>query len=141
MLADTSMKVILVISFLYFSNIDMKFAKLRKLTWWSYNTIEVLFTTYIVKLINTREFAKVVLNKNSKTYILYITALKTIKTVDITIYLLLATWIAVLQLDNISTKPSAIDTNYVNVFSFNRVIKLLKNIDSNKYIIKLVEEK
>ncbi len=44
MLADTSMEVVLKIPFISFSNANVKFVELEKLTWRSYNTAEALPT-------------------------------------------------------------------------------------------------
>lgn len=44
LLVDTNMEIILDIRFISFSDINIKFAELERLTWRSYNTIEVLPT-------------------------------------------------------------------------------------------------
>ena len=72
------MEVILGTFFLSFSNADIKFGKLEKLTWRTYTAIEVLPTTSWVKLIGKREFTPVALDKNSETFVVYILALKAI---------------------------------------------------------------
>ena len=76
MLIDTSIEVVLKMLFLSFSNIDIKFVKLKKLTWRTYIIIKALPTTSWVKLINKREFARVTLDENFKTFVIHITALK-----------------------------------------------------------------
>ena len=68
--------------FLFFSNADIKFAELRKLTWKIYTTIEALATTSWVKFIGKRKFAKMALDKNSETFFVHVSALEAI-----TIYL------------------------------------------------------
>lgn len=45
LLADTSMKMVLEMPFLSFSNINVKFAELKKLTWRFYIIVEALSTT------------------------------------------------------------------------------------------------
>lgn len=60
------MKVVLEMLFLVLNNANVKFIKLKKLISRSYITIEVLFTTSSIKLINKKEFAKVVLIKISR---------------------------------------------------------------------------
>lgn len=67
--------------FLFFNNTNIKFKK-KKLTWKKYIAINTLPTTHWVKLINKKKFAKIVLNKNSKIFMLYIAALKAIKIVN-----------------------------------------------------------
>ncbi len=77
MLTDTSIEVVLGMLFLSLSNADVKFAKLGKLTWRSSTTVEALFTTSWVELINKREFAKAALDKSFETFIMHITSLET----------------------------------------------------------------
>lgn len=72
------MKIILRIPFLSFSNANVEFAKLRKLTWRFYDTIEALPTTKAlsitswVELINKRKFAKIALDGNSMTFVVHV---------------------------------------------------------------------
>lgn len=62
---------------LFFSNADIKFSKkLKKLTWKSNDIAEVLSITDKIELINKKEFAKPALDENSKTFVMYIAALK-----------------------------------------------------------------
>lgn len=66
----------------------LKFTKI------SYSTTKVLLTSNWVKLINKKEFAKkILLDKNSQTYIIYIVALKA----KLLIHLLQITYIATLK--------------------------------------------
>ena len=69
------MEVILRILFLSLSNTDVKFAELKKPTWKIYNAAEVLSIPNQIELIDKREFAKVALDENSETSIMYILAL------------------------------------------------------------------
>ena len=62
--------------FLSLSNVDIEFVELEKLTWRSYTTIKALHTTSQVELISKKTFVKVALDENSKTFIVYIAALK-----------------------------------------------------------------
>ena len=73
LLAVTSIKMVLEMFFLIFSNADFKFST-EKLIWKSYITTEALSTISWVKLINKREFAKIALNKNSETFVIYVIA-------------------------------------------------------------------
>ncbi len=70
------MKVVLEMPFLSFNNANVKFAELEKLTWRSYIVAEALSITSQVKLIDKREFAKVALDENSKTFVVYIAILE-----------------------------------------------------------------
>lgn len=63
-------------SFLSLSNVNVKFAKLKKLTWRSYDTAEALPITCKVALINKRKFVKVTLDKNYKTFVIYVAVLE-----------------------------------------------------------------
>lgn len=130
------MEVILRILFLFFSNIDIWFS-IKKLIWKLYRTIEALLTTNWVKLFDKREFTKAALDKNSKTFIIYISALD-IKSL---LYPSRATQIATLLWDKAFIEFLAKYTDYIDIFSLDLIIELLKNVDINKYIIKLVEEK
>lgn len=57
--------------FVPFSNKNVEFAELRKLTKKFYITGETLPTIYWVKLIDKREFAIAILDKNFETYVIY----------------------------------------------------------------------
>lgn len=74
LLANISMKVILEMFFLSFDNIDVKFTKLKKLTCRFYTAIKALFTTSQIKFMNKKNFAKVVLNTNLKTFVIHVSA-------------------------------------------------------------------
>ncbi len=76
LLADTSMEVVLRMLFLSLSNANVKFAELEKFTWRSYILAGALPITSWVELINKREFAKTVLDKNSETFVIYVSALE-----------------------------------------------------------------
>lgn len=79
------MKVILEVFFLFFRNIYVKFTELKTLIQKSYTAIKVLPTTSQIKLIDNREFSKQVVDKNPKTFIVHIIALKDIKITKISI--------------------------------------------------------
>ena len=70
------MKVVLRMLFLFFSNADIRFAELEKLTKRLYTTAKVLFTPSLIELIGKREFAKVTLYEDSKTFIVHISDLE-----------------------------------------------------------------
>ncbi len=69
------MKVVLRIPFLALSNVDFQFGA-EELTWRSYTGAKALPTTSWVKLIDKMEFAKVALDRNSETFVMYIAALE-----------------------------------------------------------------
>ena len=70
----TNMKMVLQISFLILSNLDIHFAE-KKLTWRFYTATEALPITKQVELINKKEFAKALLGEESKTFVLHVAAL------------------------------------------------------------------
>ncbi len=74
LLVDTSIKMILSMFFLTFSNTDMQFVE-KKLIWKSYKIVKALPITKKVKLINKREFAVADLDSNAKMFVIYIPTL------------------------------------------------------------------
>lgn len=80
LLVNTNMEVILEIPFLLLNNINVEFTKkLRKLIWGTYIGSEALPITNWVEIINKMEFAKVRLDVNLKTFIIYVSAQKLLK--------------------------------------------------------------
>lgn len=69
------MEVVLRIFFLDFSNSYFQYG-IEKFTWKSYTIIKALLITSQVELINKREFAQATLNKNSKTFMIYMAVLE-----------------------------------------------------------------
>ncbi len=78
LLTDNSMEIVLEMFFLVFSNIDVEFTGLEKLTWRSYTTAEALSTNNRVKPIDKTEFAKAILDKNLETFIMNVSVLEAI---------------------------------------------------------------
>lgn len=76
MLANTSINVVLGMPFLSFNNTDIEFVEQKKLTWRFYITTKVLSTISRVHLINKYEFAKTILDANSKTFVVYMAILE-----------------------------------------------------------------
>lgn len=62
--------------FLAFSNADVEFTKRGKFIWRSYTNAKALSTTNRVEFIDKKKFAKVALDKNLKTFIIYVSALE-----------------------------------------------------------------
>lgn len=62
-------------SFLALSNTNFYFAA-EKLTWRSYTVVKTLFNTSRVELIDKKEFAKVALDENLETFVVYMAVLK-----------------------------------------------------------------
>lgn len=65
------MKVVLEISFLTPSNMDISFGE-KKLIWRTYVVAEDLFPIKNIKLIDKKDFVKAVLNKDVEAFVVYI---------------------------------------------------------------------
>lgn len=74
-MANTSIKVVLEIYFLFFNNANVEFAESKKLTYTSYTIIDVLSITNRIEYIDKRKFAKIALYKNFETFVMYVIAL------------------------------------------------------------------
>ena len=70
------MELVLGMLFLLFNHAKVNFIKVGKLTWNSYIVVETLSITSLIELINKREFVKVALDKNFKTFVMLIFALE-----------------------------------------------------------------
>lgn len=71
--------------FLTFNNANIQFIE-KKLIWRFYTTIKALPNTKQIDLTDKNEFAKVVLNKESKMFVMYVAALKA-PVIEMLIYL------------------------------------------------------
>lgn len=86
LLANISTKVVLVILFLNLSNANIQFIE-KEFTWRFYTTTEALPTIKRVEFIDKRKFVKVVLNKDSENFVIYIAVLEVLsKLAEMTIY-------------------------------------------------------
>lgn len=93
-----------------------------------------------VELIDKHKFGKTALDKTSETFVLYVRALKispkmTIHAFWAGLILQKIIQLAVLQYNKVSTKISPQNKDLADVFSFNLVNKLPKNIGPNKHVI------
>lgn len=108
LLADTSMEMVLGMLFLTFSNKNIQF-KAGSLTWRSYTIFEALHIARQVKLIDKYEFAKVVLDKNFKTFVIYIAILEAPGPIKMTVHPSQAFLLAALQQNKAPIKnPSGV---------------------------------
>lgn len=78
LLANTSMDVILGMSFLVLSNANILF-NTESFISRIYSAADSLPTAKYIKFINRHKFTKDALNKNSKTFVVYIIALEALK--------------------------------------------------------------
>ena len=74
-MSDTSIEVVLRMPFLTLNSANVSFSK-QELIWKSYTIAKTLPTTKQIKLINKKEFAKTVLDEQSKIFMVYRAALK-----------------------------------------------------------------
>lgn len=133
------MKIVLEMLFLFLSNIDIKFAKLEKLTWRLYIAIKALLTTISVEFINKRDILAIALDENAKTFIIHIATLLTALTIQI--YLLCQAQVKLLLVNKITIKVLFKYLNFADVFTFDFAIELSENININEYAIKLIDWK
>lgn len=75
LITDTNVEVILGMLFLFFSNVDMKFAE-KKLTWRMYSVNEALLTIKQVQFIDCKEFTIATLDLSKDVFVIYVTYLK-----------------------------------------------------------------
>lgn len=75
LLAKISMKMVLGISFLAFSNADVKF-DIKKLTWRKYIVIEIIPVARQVEWIDKYKFVEAALDRALKTFVVYIAVLE-----------------------------------------------------------------
>ena len=123
--------------FLVFNNVDVEFVKIKKLIWRSYMAAEALLNTNRVKLIDKIEFAKVALDKDSETFVVYVAALEA----ETLIYLLWTAPIAALQYDNDFIEFPAEYLDTANVFFSDLAMEWPENMRVNKHAIELIDGK
>ena len=128
------MEVVLEMLFLILSNADIQFAK-EELTWRFYTTKKTLPTTRWVKLINKKEFAKVILDENVKAFVVYMASF----TLKMLIYPARKTQIALFMAKRVTVTAEYL--NFANVFSKDWVKVLSKRTGINKHTINLEDSK
>lgn len=118
----------------------------RVLIWRSYITAKTLLIIKYIKLINKKKFAKIILDKKLKTFVVYIA---TLKTLEIIIYLLQKTQIisnnlvqiAVLKQNKVFIKISIKYSDFLNIFLEKKALVLLEQTEHNEHAIKLKNSK
>lgn len=136
-MANISMEVIPGMFFFIFSSTKVLFAE-KKLIWEFYTTAKVLPITKWVNLINKKKFAKAVLNKNSKIFVIYIAVLETL------LSKLLIYQDKKAQITSFFIKKVTIPDEYsifADVFSNKKALVLLEQANLNKHAIKLESNK
>ena len=133
-MADINAEVILGILFLTLSNANVQFIE-KELTWRSYTIAEALSTIKWVELINKKKFAKTVLDKKSKTFVVHIASLN----LTPRIYPDRATQIASLLTEKVKFSDKYSD--FVDVFLEEKTLVLPEQIEFNQHVIELKEGK
>lgn len=142
LLTNISIKVVPKMPFFSFNNIDVEFAKLKKLIWRTYIAAQALPTTSWVKLNNKSEFAKVAIDKNFEIFVVYNATLKAMLIHSFRAFQAYNDPIlTTLQWDKVSTKVPIKYFDYINLFSFDLAIELPKNMGINEHTIKLINGK
>ena len=136
LLVNTSMKVILRISFFILSNVNIQFAE-RKLIWKSYTAKKALPTTWRIKLINKKKFAKAPLDKNIEVFVVHVSFLS--QESKITIHPAQEAQIASLLAKEITVPAKYSD--FADVFSKESAEVLPKRTKINEHAIKLEDSK
>ena len=148
-MTDTKFEVILGMSFLKISNVDMSFSE-ETLMWKFYTTNKVLPIIEQVQLIDPKKFVIAALDADSKTFIMHVAiwkqkemAINPDKKAQIKAQsgAQSGAQIGALVFNKAPTEVSAEYSNYNNVFSAENVAELPENTGMNEYIIKLEEGK
>lgn len=108
----------------------------QKLTWQSYLSIKALSTTRQVKLIDNKEFTKVALDKNVRTFVVYVAFLNLRQ---MTIFPARKTQIVLLVAEKVTISVKYFD--FANVFLEKSVVELPKYLNINKHLIDLEPDK
>ena len=128
------MEVVLGMFFLILKNADIQFAE-KELTWRVYTMKKALPTTCRVKLINQKKFAKAVLNRNIKGFVVHIKTLG----LGMAIYLARKTQMALLLAKKVTVLAKYSD--FLNVFLEKLANILLEQTGVNEYAIELEKSK
>ena len=148
-MADTKFEVILGMSFLKISNVDMSFGE-ETLMWKSYTINKVLPIIEQVQLINPKEFVITALDADNKTFIMHMAirkqkemAMDPDKKAQIKAQSKAQSGaqIGAIVFNKTPTEVSAEYSNYSNVFSAENVAELPENTGMNEHTIKLEEGK
>ena len=134
LLADISLKVVLGMPFLTFSNADVQFAK-KKLTWRTYTTEEALPTICQIEIIDWKKVAKTALDENVEAFVVHVSSLRP----KMTIYPAREAQFALLLAEEVTVPTNYSDFN--DVFSEKSANVLLERTRANEHTIKLEESK
>ena len=120
--------------FLTLSNANVQFVE-KELTWRSYTTAKTLPTIKRVELIDKKKFAKAVLDKNSKTFVIHVAFFNLVPRIHLD---------KEAQIAFLLTKEVKIPDEYsdfTNIFSEEKALVLLERIELNEHAINLEDDK
>ena len=140
MLADTSMEVVLGMPFLNLSIANMQFVE-KELEWRSYTTVEALPTTKKVELINKRKFAAIALDKNAKTFVVYVATLSAPTSLTTQVYPFRQAQFGLLLTGKTLVEVPSKYWDFPDIFLFDLVMELPENTSTNEHTIKLIKNK
>lgn len=130
LVADISVEMILEILFLTFNNANMLFVE-RELIWRAYSTVEVLFTTKWMQIINRKNFAAAALVPTKIAFVVHITYLDKKMLIHSAKKAQIAFFI---------TKKVAVSveySDYLDIFLEKSAAELSKRFDINEHAINL----
>lgn len=129
-MAAINVNAILEMLFLTLNNAIIVFAN-QELTWRSYIPAKVLLTTKQVDIINKKKYAKAALNKNIKTFVVYMAY----KSAKMSIYSAQKAQIALLVAEKVIIAAEYLD--FIDVFLKKTAVELPKRSGINNHVINL----
>ena len=136
LVADTSVEVVLGMPFLAFNKVEVDF-KEKELTWKAYIIAKVLPTIKRVQIISPKEFAKMALNLDQETFVVYVATFFN----SMEIHLDRKVQIAALIADKAPITIPAEYSDFENVFSKESAALLLEHTEIYTHAIDLEEDK
>ena len=137
LVADTKFEVILGMSFLKISNVNVLFGE-KTLMWRTYITNKALPTTEQVQIVNLKEFVLVELDVNTKTFVVYVAIWEQ---EEMPVHSEKQAQIRALLFDKAFTEVLAEYFDYSNVFSAKNTVELPENAGINEHAIELKKGK
>ena len=129
------MEVVLEMFLLTLSNADKWFVE-QEFVWRIYSAAKTLPKTQRIEIISKKKFATSTLNKEDKTFVVY---MATLSVVDSNIHLSRQAQISLLDIKEVIIPSKYAD--YTNVFSQDSAAKFREHTGINDYSIKLINDK
>lgn len=130
------MDITLGMSFLTLSNVEINFYD-WKLSWRSYITTEVLFTTRQIELIRKKKFVTAALDWGDEVFVVHLASFNS----DINIHPSCSVLITLLKIDETPTAIPSEYANFADIFSSDLITELSEYIKINNHAINLIEDK